>query len=132
MERLIQECVNQPIWAVVGYSENRRKYGHLVFHDLRAAGYVVLAVNRKGGELGGVKAYSKVSELPLKPGVVDIVVPPPETLKVVAECLEAGIERVWMQPGAESDEAIQFCEDNGLKAVYHACAMVEKRLLRPA
>ncbi len=129
MEELIAECVNQPIWAVVGFSENRRKYGNLIFYDLKQAGYVVFAVNRRGGQSGGLKIYREVGELPVTPGVVDIVVPPPETLNVVKDCLAAGVERVWMQPGAESEEAIQFCLDNGLKAVYHACAMVEKRLL---
>ncbi len=129
MEELIRECVNQKIWAVVGYSDNRRKYGNLIFHDLKAAGYVVFPVNRKGGSSNGMKIYPNVSQLPVKPGVVDIVVPPPQTLEVIRECLQSGIERVWMQPGAESDEAIQFCEDNQLKAVYHACAMVEKLLL---
>ena len=28
-EYLIREFVEQPVWAVVGYSENRRKYGAL-------------------------------------------------------------------------------------------------------
>jgi predicted CoA-binding protein len=32
-----------------------------------------------------------------------------------------------MQPGAESDEAITFCEEHGIDAVYGACAMVRKR-----
>ncbi len=129
MEELIRECVEQPVWAVVGYSDNRRKYGNLIFHDLQAAGYVVFPVNRRGGRANGFQVYPSVRELPVKPGVVDIVVPPPETLKVIQDCLDIGIERVWMQPGAESDQAIQLCEDRGLKAVYHACAMVEKLLL---
>ncbi len=130
MEELIVEFVNQPIWAVVGYSENRRKYGHLILHDLKKAGYVVFPVNRKGGESNGLKVYTNVASLPVRPGVVDLVVPPHETVQVVQECLAAGIERIWMQPGAECDEAIQFCQDHGIKVVYHACAMVEKRLVR--
>ncbi len=130
MEQLIRECVEQPVWAVVGYSANRRKYGHLIVHDLKAAGYVVFPVNRKGSSGGGLTVYESVHVLPVKPGVVDIVVPPAETLQVIRDCLEAGIERVWMQPGAESDEAIRLCAESGLKAVYHACAMIEKRLLK--
>lgn len=130
MEDLIEEFIRQPIWAVVGYSENRRKYGHLVFHDLKKAGYVVFPVNRKGGRSNGLKIYTGVRELPVTPGVVNLVVPPPETLKVVRDCFEAGVKRVWMQPGAESEQAVQWCRDHGLKVVFHACAMVEKLLLR--
>lgn len=129
MEELIRQCVQQPIWAIVGYSENRRKFGHLVLHDLKKAGYVVFPVNRRGGEMDGMKVYPSVKELPLAPGVVNIVVPPAQTMMVVRECREAGLERVWMQPGAESEEAIEYCRENGILVVYHACAMIEKQLL---
>lgn len=127
MEETIKECINQRVWAVVGFSGNPHKYGNIIFHDLKRAGYIVYPVNKTGGEIDGEKVYGSVKELPEKPGVIDIVVPPQETERVVEECAEAGIERVWMQPGAESPKAIRFCEEKGLKVVYNACAMVEKR-----
>ena len=129
MEQRIREFVEQPVWAVVGYSENRRKYGHLILHDLRSSGYVVFPVNRRGGEMDGMKVYPSVGELPIAPGVVNIVIPPEQTLQVVRECRAAGLLRVWMQPGAESEEAIEYCRENAIQAVYHACAMVEKSLM---
>jgi predicted CoA-binding protein len=32
-----------------------------------------------------------------------------------------------MQPGAESQAAIEYCQEHGVQVVYDACAMVHKR-----
>jgi predicted CoA-binding protein len=56
-----------------------------------------------------------------------MVVPPAITEKVVKEALALGLTRVWMQPGAESAAAIDYCHDNGIEVVHDACAMVWKR-----
>jgi predicted CoA-binding protein len=53
-----------------------------------------------------------------------IIVPPAETEKVVREADAAGIQHVWMQQGAESDEAIQYCQEHGLKEVHGECIMM--------
>ena len=38
----IADCLARPVWAIVGASRNRAKYGNVVYRDLRAAGYRVL------------------------------------------------------------------------------------------
>ena len=59
--------------------------------------------------------------------MIDLVVPPPVTEKVVQEAHELGLDRIWMQPGAESETAIQYCQDHTMQVIYDACAMVHKR-----
>lgn len=128
MEQLIQEFVNYRVWALVGYSDNPAKYGHRIFHDLKSAGYKIYAVNPKGGQVNGQPVYPSLRDLPEKPAVVDIVVPPAVTEQVVKECKELGLTRIWMQPGAESMEAVRFCRENGLEVIFGGpCAMVHKR-----
>lgn len=127
MKDLIAEFVNHRIWAIVGVSTNPVKYGNRIFRDLQKAGYTVYPVNPKGGDIGGHKIYTSLRDLPEKPEVVDIVVPPNITEQVVRECYELGLNRVWMQPGAESLEAVRFCSENGIGVVYNACAMVHKK-----
>ena len=117
----------QNVFAVVGVSRNPAKYGHQVYKDLKEAGYVVYAVNPNIDEVLGDRCYHSLSELPEKPDVVDIVVPPKVTEKIVEECKELGIERVWMQPGSESVHAINFCEENDIKVVHDVCVMVKRR-----
>jgi predicted CoA-binding protein len=129
MAALIDDFVNRRVWAVVGASQDRNKFGYRVFDALRQADYTVYPVNPKGGELDGVTVYPSPSlvDLPETPEVVDLVVPPAVTEQVVQEMHRLGLQRVWMQPGSESQTAIRYCEEHGLQAVHHACVMVHKR-----
>ena len=125
---LIKEFLRkQNIFAVVGVSRKPAKYGHQVYKDLKEAGYVVYAVNPNIDKVLGDRCYHSLTELPEKPDVVDTIVPPTVTEKTVKECKELGIERVWMQPGSESEHAIRFCEENGIKVVHDVCVMVKRR-----
>jgi hypothetical protein len=126
-QRQIPDFVNRRVWAVVGASEDRSKFGNRIFRDLRDAGYTVYPVNPKGGELEGAKVYPSLAALPQPPEVIDLVVPPAVTEQVVKEAHELGLTRVWMQPGAESEAAIAFCQEQGIQVVHGACAMVWKR-----
>ncbi len=127
IEERIREFIAKRVWAVVGASHDPAKYGHKIVRDLHNAGYIVYPVNPRGGEIGGVKVYPSLTALPEKPEVVDIVVPPAVTGEVVRQVRELGLTRVWMQPGSESEDAIGFCEENGIAVVYGACAMINKR-----
>lgn len=131
MRGLIQEFVNERLWAVVGVSTDPRKFGNIIFRDMRRAGYEVYGVHPSGESVDGQTISRSLEELPVRPAVVDIVVPPPVTEEVVRACLALGLERVWMQPGAASAEAVAFCEENGIKVIaFGPCAMVEKRYWR--
>ena len=127
MANLIEEFISERVWAVVGASTDPGKYGHKIFRTLRAAGYIVYGVNPRGGEIAGQKLYPALADLPEKPAVVDIVVPPKVTEEIVRQCAALGLKRVWMQPGAESEAAIQFCQENGIKVVHDTCAMIHRR-----
>ncbi len=119
------------LFAVVGASANPKKYGYQVYRDLKEAGFSVFPVNPHLRELLGEKCYPSLRELPRRPEVVVTVVPPRATEKVVRECAELGIGRVWMQPGSESEEAIAFCRKKGVEVVHGACLMVQRRKLGP-
>ncbi|MDI6886440.1 MAG: CoA-binding protein [archaeon] len=115
------------VFAVVGVSSNPEKYGHQVYKDLKEAGYTVYPVNPHINKVLGDVCYHSLSELPEKPDVVDTVVPPAVTEKIVEECKGLGIERIWMQPGSESEKAIDFCRRNNIKVVHDMCVMVKRR-----
>lgn len=114
--------------AVVGVSHDTQKYGAKIFKDLVAANYNVVGVNHKGGEAAGLKLFSSLKEIEPKPDLVITVVPPKATFEVMKVCLELGIQTVWMQPGSESPEAIEFGQKNGLEVISQACFMVQQDL----
>lgn len=90
------------VFAVVGASRNPDKYGYQVCRELKGAGYGVYPVNPSSREILGDECYPSLTSLPVKPDVVDFVVPPAVTEKVVRECVSLGVDKVWMQPGSES------------------------------
>ncbi|NCO65945.1 MAG: CoA-binding protein [Candidatus Aquicultor secundus] len=127
-EELIRRAVKKNnIIAVVGASNNPDKYGYKIYEDLKSAGYKVYPVNAREQKVQGDKAYPTISSLPEKPDVVDIVTPPQVTENIVKEAQEQGIDIVWMQPGAESQEAITFCKQSGVKEIHNSCIMVARR-----
>ncbi len=126
-EKLIIEFLNKKnVFAVVGASRNPKKYGHQVYRDLRNAGYRVHPVNPNTNEILGDKCYPSLEALPVKPDVADLVVPPKVTEKVIRTCKRLGIKKVWMQPGSESETAINFCRENGMDVIHGVCVMVER------
>jgi predicted CoA-binding protein len=114
------------VFAVVGASRDPKKYGYQVYKDLKGAGYKVYPVNPNAQEILGDKCYPSLEKLPVKPDVVNVVVPPKVTEHLVETCKKLGITKVWMQPGSESEKAIKFCEENGINVVYGVCVMVER------
>jgi len=60
------------------------------------------------------------------------VVPPKVTEKIVEECKDLGIKRVWMQPGSESEKAIKFCEEHGINVTYNACFLIDRLKQKPS
>ena len=113
--------------AVVGASQDRGKYGYKGLMDLHDAGFEVAGINPNCAEIDGVACYPSLASLPWKPDLVVTVVPPAVTTKVVREAVEAGVGRIWMQPGSESPEAIALCEAEGMELIYNACIMVYRK-----
>jgi uncharacterized protein len=109
--------------AVVGASRSRSKYGNIVYRDLRAKGYRVLAVNPVAKTIEDDPCYRDLRSIPHPVDAVIFIVPPIRTEAVVKEALELGIRYFWMQPGAESDEAVRLCEERGAHVVHGLCIL---------
>lgn len=126
-EESIKAFLNKKnILAVVGASRDPEKYGYQVFKDLKSAGYEVYPVNPNAQEIIGDKCYPSLEKLPVKPDVVDMVVPSRVTEHAVETCKKLKITKVWMQPGSESEKAIRFCEENSIDVVHGVCIMIER------
>ena len=110
--------------AVVGVSRSGKKFGNSVFKELKSKGYEVYPVNPNADEIEGTKSYPDINALK---GMIDgavFVVPPAQTEKLVRDAASAGISRIWLQQGSESKDAIKFCNENGINAVYSECILM--------
>ncbi len=112
------------VFAVVGASSKPHKYGYKIYKYLKKIGKRVYPIHRAIKTIDDDVVYKSITDLPEKVEVVDIVVPPEVTEKVVIECHKLGIKKIWIQPGAESKKAIEFCKNNGIDVVYNTCIML--------
>ena len=124
MQDLIKEFMAQKRFAVVGATTDTKKYGNEIFRNLISRGYEVYPVNPKLKGLEGTKCYPSLSNIPVKVDVVNFVVPPPVTEEILKECKELELDRIWLQPGSESEAAVAFCDENNLKVVHGVCVML--------
>ncbi len=121
---VVTDFVAQRTLAVVGVSRQGKKFGNMAFRELKAKGYRLLPVHPQAEMIEGERCYPSLAALPEPVDGVLVVVPPAETEKVVREAAAAGIQRIWMQQGAESPAAIKFCQENGLDAVHGECILM--------
>ncbi|ODA38806.1 CoA-binding protein [Desulfosporosinus sp. BG] len=123
----ITELLSHKNWAVVGVSSNSEKYGYRVYIKLKKAGYSVYAINPKLESIDGDRCYPSLAALPTKPDAVSIIVPPKITEQVIKDCIELGINRIWLQPGSESEEAIRNAEAHGITLIHNQCVLIQAR-----
>jgi predicted CoA-binding protein len=105
------------VFAVAGASRVRSKYGNKVLRCYLQNGRTVYAINRHGEEVEGVPGFKDLADLPEPVHGLSIVTPPAITEALVEEAAAAGIRHLWMQPGAESEEAIERAEELGLECI---------------
>ena len=113
----IQSFLSSGPFAVVGASTDRSKYGNKVLRCYMQHGHEVYPINPKAAEVEGLKAYPSLAALPVKVKAISVITPPAATEQVVREAVAAGVTHIWMQPGAESQEAIRTAEAQGMSVI---------------
>ena len=128
VREIIEDFLSEGPYAVAGASSNRTKYGNRVLRAYQQKGWKVYPVNPTEPVIEGLTAYPDLGSLPEKPRGVSIITPPKVTERIVADAADAGAKFVWMQPGAESPEAIRIAKERGLEVIADgSCFLVETR-----
>jgi len=120
----IQDFVAQNTLAIVGMSRAPQSFSANAAKDLRAKGYRLFLVNPNASDIQGEKCYPSVAALPEKVGGALFVTPPSATDHSVREAVAAGVGHLWIQQGAESKEALAFCEEKNVSAVSGHCILM--------
>jgi len=110
--------------AVVGVSRKSTKFGNAAYRELKKRGINVYGVNPNMEIVEGDKCYKNLRELEGKIDGIVNVVSPIQTVEVVKEANSIGVKNIWMQQGSESNEAINFCKENGINEVHKECILM--------
>lgn len=133
VDDLVQNFLAQKKIAVVGVSDRRDTGCNLTYHKFKAAGYTVFAVNPRLAVFEGDVCYPDLKSIPELPDAVFILTKPAVTEQIIQQCVELGIQHVWMhcmmgtKPGlaasmtSVSAEAVRLCQENGIHVIPGSC-----------
>ncbi len=118
-----KEMLDKRVWAVVGATPNREKYGYKIWKKLLDHGYETYGINPKYDYIQEEKIYTSLKEVPKKIDVIDLVVPSKVSLKTLEEAKELDIDYMWFQPGTYDDKVIEKATELGFKILYNECIL---------
>ncbi len=128
-----ETLLNQKTFAVTGVSRDKDKYGYKVYQCLKSAGYRVFAVNPNADTIDGDACYPSLDNIPVRVDCVVTVTPPLVTAETLQLAGRLHIPYVWMQPGSESNAAINHATSGAIQYIAGGpCIMVavRQRLVR--
>jgi len=112
-----------PVIAVIGASNDRRKFGNKAFRAFRKQGYTVVPINLHEAVVEGQAAYQSVLDYPGPIDEATLYVQPEAAIGVIDEIARKRIPTVWLNPGADAPEVVARARELGINAVV-ACSIL--------
>ena len=111
--------------AIVGLSADPQKASNFVATYLKRAGYRVIPISPKGGEILGERVYPDLASIGEPVDLVDVFRPAKDCAGVVQQAIAAHARAVWIQLGIVALEAGELAEAAGLNVVMDKCIKME-------
>jgi len=111
--------------AVVGLSADRQKASYFTASYLRYAGYRIIPVNPRGGEIMGLPVYPDLASVPEKIDIVDIFRPANEAAAIVDQAIAVNARAVWLQLRIVDFDAAEKALAAGLQVIMDKCVKME-------
>src|ERR1022692_370008 len=121
----IEDFLAQKRIAMAGISRDPKSFSANLFEELCRRGYDVVPVNPNTAEVQGRRCFARVQDIQPPVEAALLMTSPGATEKVVHDCAEADIRRVWMYraagKGSVSAKAVEFCQEHGIDVVPGQC-----------
>jgi predicted CoA-binding protein len=131
LETRVHDFLAQKRIAVAGVSRDKSRHpvGNLIYRRLKETGHEVFPVNPQMQTLDGDRCYPDVQSIPGGVDGVMIVTRPEVTERIVHDCGDAGVRRVWMHQSigkgtSVSPEAVEYCRQRDISVIAGACPMI--------
>ena len=131
LDTKINDFLAQKRIAVAGVSRNKSDHpvGNLIYQRLKSTGHDVFPVNPHRQTFEGDRCYPELQSIPGGVDGVVIITRPEITDKIVHDCSDAGVRRVWMHQSvgkgsSVSPEAVEYCRQHDISVIAGACPMM--------
>lgn len=140
IDSLAEAFLAQKRIAVAGVSRTREDAANHIYRKLRDTGYQVYPVNPNTDTFDGAPCYPDLAALPEPVDGVVIVTRPDTAEAIVQQCIEQGVQRVWMHCSmgshpprfarnmaasvtSVSEKAAALCREHGITVIAGGCPM---------
>ena len=131
LETKVRDFLAQKRIAVAGVSLQNSKHpvGNAIYRRLKSDGHDVFAVNPTMQTFEGDRCYPDLQSIPGGVDGVVIVTRPEITERIVRDCSEAKVRRVWMHQSfakntSVSPAAVEYCAQHDISVIAGACPMM--------
>jgi len=127
----VHDFLAQKRIAVAGVSRDTSQHAasNLIYRRLKSTGHDVFAVNPHMQTFDGDRCYPDVQSIPDGVDGVVVVTRPETTARIVRDCNDAGVRRVWMHQSigrgsSVSPEAVEYCRQHDISVIAGGCPMM--------
>jgi uncharacterized protein len=107
--------------AVVGLSPDSGRPSYGVSRAMQGFGYTIIPVHPIAREILGMKAYSRLADIPNPVDLVNVFRRAEYLDGVVDECLKLGLKSIWIQEGIVNEPAALKARRGGMNVVMDVC-----------
>jgi predicted CoA-binding protein len=110
--------------AIIGASNDRRKYGNKAVRAYLRRGYSVYPVNPNESQIESLPVFKSIKDVPKRPKRTSVYVSPQVLLTLLPDIAAKGCDELWLNPGTASPEVVAEAERLGLNVV-QACSILD-------
>ena len=111
--------------AVVGLSSNPERPSYNVARYLMEHGYEIVPVNPNENEVFGLRAYSRLAEVPGHIDLVNVFRRSIFVSEIARAAIAVGADALWTQLGVAHEQAALEASQAGLLVIMDRCILVE-------
>ena len=131
LDTKVHDFLAQKRIAVAGVSRNNSHHpaGNLIYRRLKSTRHEVFPVNPHMQTFDGDRCYPDLQSIPGGVDGVVIITRPEVTARIVHDCNDAGVRRVWMHQSigtgsSVSADAVEYCRQHEISVIAGACPMM--------
>ena len=131
LDMKVRDFLAQKRIAIAGVSRDNSRHpaANLIYRRLKSTGHDVFAVNPHMQTFEGDRCYPDLQSIPGGVDGVVIITRPETTERIVHDCNDAGVRRVWMHQSigkgsSVSPEAVEYCQQHDISTIAGACPMM--------
>ncbi len=125
MDEILQILENTKTIAVIGASKDRTRPSRSVMRYLMRHGYKCYPVNPTADNIGGLKAYKSILDIPDEIDVADVFLPSERVMDIIDDVVKKKVKVLWMQEGIINEKAADIARSHGIKVIMDKCMMKE-------